>query len=338
MPGLAVSGGGSVGLSEAQVSKSVRVSPMRNLGVVQMNRLAGTNFESSAKDTTFWTEIAVNSGTVTQSGGSIVISTAGGADRGAQYQTVRYGRYVAGQSNMFRGVVLCPDGPGTANNTKRWGAFTCNGSPAVTPLNGAYFEVSGTTMNVVTVKNGTPAAVPSANWTGRAFTLDTNAHTYEIWWTNTKVYFFIDDVIRHIVDAGAASWSDTLTLPATLQCLNTGGSSTAVTLEIRVASIYRLGHLSTEAQWQHIAGTVASTQCKLGAGRLHKVVINAPGAVNDTITLFDNTSATGTVIAAIKFTNNAALVVTTLVYDLPFYSGLFVATSGANLDITVIYE
>jgi hypothetical protein len=327
-----------VGIQESDISKTVRVSPMRNLGIVEPIRLAGTNFEGNA-DAAFWTPTLVNTGTVTQAGGMVTLSTNSAVNGGAQNQTVRNARYVAGSSNFFRAVVRCPDGAGTANNTKRWGAFTCNGSPAVTPLNGAYFEVSGTTFNIVTVKNGVPAAVPAASFNVQGFTLDANAHTYEIWWTNSKVYFFVDDQCRHIMSASTATWSDTLTLQGTLQCLNSGSSATLVTLEVRVASIYRHGHLETEAAWKNIHGTVASTVCKLSAGRLHHVVVNSPGSGNaDTVTLYDSPVVGSNIIGIISPISANGKTMTTLTYDLPFFNGLSVATSGSDWDVTVVYE
>jgi len=328
----------TVQITEGDIGKVARVTPARALGVATMARLAGASFHG-VKDTSFWAEILVNSGTVTAAGTSVVLSTNSNIDGGAQYQSVRSGRYVAGLTNIWRGAIRVPGGPGTANNTARWGMFNCNGAPAVVLLDGFYFELAGTTLNVVTCKAGIPAAVPSASWSGTPFTLDGNNHLYEIWINNSAAYFFIDDVLRHKVTAAAATMSDALTLPSTLQCLNTASSATLVTLEARSAAIHRMGPLVTETQFKNIAGTVASTQCKLGAGKLHRVIINTPGATNDTITLYDHTAvAGGTTIAVIKPTNTNALTIVSLEYQIPFYAGLFVATSGATLDVTVVYE
>jgi len=328
----------TVQITEGDIGKVARVTPARALGVATLVRLAGTSF-SGVKDTSFWSEILVNAGTVTAAGTMVVLSTNSNINGGAQYQSVRAGRYVAGQTNIWRGAIRIPGGPGTANNTARWGMFNCNGSPAVTPLNGLYFELIGTTLNVVTCKAGIPAAVPSASWSGTPFTLDGNNHLYEIWLNNSSAYFFIDDILRHKVTASTATMSDTFTLLSALHCLNTASSATLVTLEARSAAIHRMGVLGTEAMWKNIHGTVASTVLKLSAGRLHRVVVNSPGSGNsDTAILYDNPTVGSNNIGIISPISTSGKTMMTLEYGIPFFNGLSVATSGTDWDITVVYE
>lgn len=77
--------------------------------------------------------------------------------------------------------------------------------------------------------------------------------------------------------------------------------------------------------------TATTTTVKSGAGVLHKIVINTTAA--GTITVYDNTTATGTTIATIA----ASAAGPVYIYDLAFTLGLTVVT-GAASDITVIYR
>ena len=73
---------------------------------------------------------------------------------------------------------------------------------------------------------------------------------------------------------------------------------------------------------------------KSGAGWLHTITINIKGASGNTITVYDNTSGSGTVIAVIDPT--AQLV--TLTFDVTFTTGLTIVTAtGTAGDFTVSY-
>lgn len=81
-----------------------------------------------------------------------------------------------------------------------------------------------------------------------------------------------------------------------------------------------------------------TTVVKSGAGRFHKLCINKATATG-VITIYDNTAASGTLIATI--TQPAALLssgINCAEYDLAFGTGLTVVTSTAAQDITVTYR
>jgi hypothetical protein len=85
--------------------------------------------------------------------------------------------------------------------------------------------------------------------------------------------------------------------------------------------------------YTHVS-TATTTTVKSGAGFLHALTINTYVA-SATITIYDNTAASGTKIATITLpstiTGDAPI---TLTYDLVFSTGLTIVTSGAT-DITV---
>lgn len=83
--------------------------------------------------------------------------------------------------------------------------------------------------------------------------------------------------------------------------------------------------------------TATTTTVKSTKGFLHSIIINTLVA-SATITIFDNTTGTGTKIGTITLpstiTGDPA---SSLIYDLSFSTGLTIVTSGAT-DITVVYR
>jgi len=83
--------------------------------------------------------------------------------------------------------------------------------------------------------------------------------------------------------------------------------------------------------YSYFHGASAQTRViKNGPGYLHTLTINTLAA--STITLYDNTAASGTIIAVIK----ASALEQTFIYDCQFAVGLTIITAGAP-DITVSY-
>lgn len=80
----------------------------------------------------------------------------------------------------------------------------------------------------------------------------------------------------------------------------------------------------------------ATTVVHTGAGILHSIVNNSAVA-SKTITVYDNSAASGTKIATI--TNPATLLANqySLLYDVVFTTGLTVVTSGDD-DVTVCWS
>lgn len=81
--------------------------------------------------------------------------------------------------------------------------------------------------------------------------------------------------------------------------------------------------------------TKTDTVVKSGAGHLHSIVINKPGST-DTLTVYDNTAASGTKIASITVTASVNFV---FLYDVAFSTGLTVTSGGGTAgDYTVTYR
>jgi len=81
--------------------------------------------------------------------------------------------------------------------------------------------------------------------------------------------------------------------------------------------------------------TDATTVVKSGSGTLHAVCINTPAATG-TITIYDNTAASGTKIGTI--TSYASATPGCWTYDVQFWTGLTIVTAVAAPDVTVSWR
>jgi len=78
-----------------------------------------------------------------------------------------------------------------------------------------------------------------------------------------------------------------------------------------------------------------TTTAKSGAGVLRRIIINTRGGIVNTLTIYDNTAATGAVIGAVDTVNAGGA----FDYELDFTTGLTVVLAGGTAaDITIIYE
>ena len=114
-----------------------------------------------------------------------------------------------------------------------------------------------------------------------------------------------------------------------------GNLMTAIAGEDFVNNVMKVEEQMTYAGITAAAPT--TTVVKSGAGLLHCLQINKAVATG-VITIYDNTAASGAVIATI--TQPAAVLATTqqLLYDVKFTTGLTIVTSTAAQDITVSYR
>lgn len=87
----------------------------------------------------------------------------------------------------------------------------------------------------------------------------------------------------------------------------------------------------------NIAAGQATTTVKSGAGFLHAIIFNGPATATNTTTVYDNTAASGTVIAIPLATG--VIAPTSVVYNCSFSTGLTIITATANgANMTVVYR
>lgn len=116
---------------------------------------------------------------------------------------------------------------------------------------------------------------------------------------------------------------------STMDRVRSGAAAAALNTGIGSMSVEQVGCPFTRIN------TATTTTVKSGAGHLKKIIVNAKGTVASTITIYDNTAGSGTVIGVIDSLNLYG----TFSYDLAFSTGLTLVTTGTVApDVTVIYR
>ena len=315
---------------------SVENTPSGEMKTVIPTRLVGANFEGTTIDSNFWTTAASGTGSIAQAGGQIVL-TPGANTATVTAFSVRRARYIGGCGMRYRAVVRID--AGTANNIRNWGIGYGTSMPTVT--DGAWFQMSTTTFSIVTMTGSSATTVSSGSFNGTlgaTYNPGTTVKTYEIYWTNSKVYFVIGNQILHTVSANTTPWAGTMNHHIYMSNVNAGAATSAL-LECRTATIYRLGQINTQSTSKYQTGTTGSVY-KYGLGILHSIAIGAAanGAV---ITIYDNTAASGTVLwsSTIAFPGGGNFNPASIDFKgLPFFIGLYVNVTTASATITTIYE
>lgn len=310
---------------DKDTGQSAIVTPFRQMVHVSSIRLLGSSFSGTTLDSELWTSSATGTGAVAHPGNEADLTTGATANSSIQLTTTRTARGMSGTVQWIRCVIQLGD-TGTTNNVRRWGAFDDN--------NGVFFQLSGTTLSVVTRKATSDTAVASGSWNGTAFTLNTNVNSYDIIFTASTVYFYVNSVLVHTASFPTATWSLSRTLPMRLQNTNSGGSTSNVSLKCRAITVERFGEEHSRPMYKNIAGN-ATTICKRGSGTLHRLILNAPNTTG-TITMYDNTTASGTLIATLDMAKSSSIV--DLDYNVDFNNGLTVVTASTPGDITVIWD
>ncbi len=133
---------------------------------------------------------------------------------------------------------------------------------------------------------------------------------------------------------GAATQATLSALSAKFSAL--GQTTMAASVPVVLASNHSdIVTKNSASSYAHLNST-GTTTIKSGAGILRRVVINTRGGITNTLTIYDNTSGSGTVIAAIDTVNG---VLGHFEYNVAFSTGLTVVNAtGTSADITVIYE
>lgn len=312
-----------------QYGFAAECTPIDELRVVRPTKLVGAAFIGTTTDPNFWYVTTANGGTNGQGNGQSTLRTNTTANGVCSMESIIYGRYVGGSSPRYRAVMQMGD-TGTENNIRRWGAFDYS--------DGAYFQLSGATLEVVTRRGSVETTVPYTSW-NKSKTLPTLnvANTYEIYWTNSSVWFVINGVLKHQVIASGATWSNTVSVPIRMENANINGSTTDVSMYCRTATIYRLGELTTQPRDKFRSGTTTGIVCKYGAGNLHGGVISNV-TQNSVVTIYDSTEASGRVIWDSGAMGSQTIPFDIDFHDIPFSKGLTFAITGANCNLFLAYE
>ena len=338
-----------------------RVSPQNRALVNDPTRLVGPPFSTaltagngtgtSPQGDLFWNLSTKNNTATTASADTntsniqqaTLIVPAG--DAGADYalvQTVRRARYVTAQMNAWKGVIKLS--VPCSNSISYFGALSTKVVPFIltlAPLDGFCFSIApNNSVSVQAYSNGAVTLNVSSGFNGAlgsTYTLaDANFHTWEILYRDSSVHFLIDGFLLHTAGPTTTALSPNMNNYSTLAQITTGAEAVGRTMVASYATIERYGQDTTRPQYAYIHGA-ATTVCKTSAGSLHGIIIGTPTS-GSPVTIYDNTAASGTVIAVLSPTTG------TVPDDVDFgesgvdfSNGLTVVTTGTT-DITVVFD
>lgn len=310
---------------------------VRDLRIAEQFRIAGSQFIGTTIDTNFWTS-TVSGAAAANTQATGLLTAAGGTDNAghAMLRSARTARFIFANPMVWRGALRAPTVV-VANSVRTWGVFT---HTAGVPQNGFYFSLSAAgVLSVVRATGASPTAVASGSFNGEvtSYTLDTNVHAFEIHYFVMQVQFYIDDVLIHTLTPTTAALEATaLNLPICFGVLNTAASAGA-TLQCWATNTSRLGREQTSPRSYRQSGTTAGVVLKYGPGQLHQVNVSAVSN-NATITLYDNTAASGTVLWTSGAMGTNTTPFTVDLHEIPFETGLTIVIATANCDCVVAYE
>ena len=329
---------------EDEYGFEVENTPMGEMRTVIPTRLVGAAFEGTVVDTNFWIiGTAVGTASVIQANAQCVLATtpSGSTINGAiAFWSTRRARYVSASGMNYRSIIQLS--AGVTYNKRRFGIAWGTTMPTIT--DGAYFELDGSTFSIVTRRAGLESRISSGAFNGTlGLTYDPGitVHTYEIYWTNSSVWFVLNDQVLHKVSATSATWAATMSPYIYMDNVNSNSINSNNLLTCRVASIRRLGQLSSQSTHKYQAGTTAGVICKYGPGNLNRIIISSMTTSGAVITLRDGTDASGSIIHQFTTTmgnQNANGPFSIDMGGLPFFNGLFLVIATQNANVTVIYE
>ena len=318
-----------------QYGNDAEVTLLDQLKVSQNVRLAGKVFDVSGFDSNFWSATGATGGTVVCSSGESTATSSGATGSVATITSVSTARYIAANMNYFRGQIRLDSGQ--TGNVRQWG---CGQIPLT---DGLCFQLSGTTFSVVTMSGGTGATTNSGSFNGTvsAYTLDTNYHTYEIYYTMRTAKFVIDGVLIHTVSSSTGAQTQTRNFKPFVLNSNPSSSSAAANLYALTMMIARYGPPVTQPKTTMFTGTTGAI-LKVGPGS----ILGVYGMANDNnavLTLYDSpTGATGNVLFqtgslttaqgmfSIQFEGSGG--------GMQFNNRMYATITGASANILVKYE
>lgn len=305
-------------------------TPLNEMLTQEPTRLGGQNFTGSTLDTEAWTVSGVvGTGAVTIGNNLATMATGATANSAVVLRSSRPMRFMFGHANQFRAIVKTSD-TGTVNNIRQMGVG--NGT------NGLGFTLNGTTFGIHYRNNGTLTQITTGfnGVLGATYAWTTTAKALEIIYFSAGYWFMIDGQLLHYIALStlSAPLCQTLTLPIQFTNTNAGGSTTPVSLNVWNACVFRLGNTHQKPKFKTISAN-GTYVLKIGAGTFRRMIINTSGAVNNSLSIYDGTSAAGELVAVVNATATGGA----FDYEIDFFVGLTVALStGSAANLTFIYD
>ena len=306
------------------------VHPLNGLISTPRYRLVGTNFDGDNKDPNFWVEsLSSTGGLATQSGG-ILLETKTTPNGAIKYVSKRKARFVVGSPMIFTGFASM-ESIAQVDNLRRFGAYNDS--------DGYFFEIDGIAFSLGTRKGGaSDVLIANGSFNGKygsTWNPEVDIHyRMEIEYTLFGVDFYIDGVTLHSISDGHLT--DSLTLPITIENINSNDNDTNNIIHLLGANISREGELLTNPISKYNSGTIVDV-LKYGAGTVKGMILSAIVHGAD-INLYDGLTTAG---AAIWKSGNLTAKTEPFnvdFYGLPFSDGLTSEIVDASADVLVIYE
>lgn len=323
-------------LTDAETGKSLFIDAQRSLKSDASKRVIGSTFGSNL-DAQLYTSTPVNGGTLSLANATATFSTNTTASGAVSLVSVRKARYMSGRSNLFRTTARFGD-TGVASNVREFGI-------QVDASNKFVFRLSGTAFSVVLQRAGVETVVSSGSFngnglaSGQSYAIDTNFHVFEILYTTSAIRFFIDDRALHTFKP--ATTSLTSSLVGTLYASNANTTiATNQILEILTWNVTSIGSAVNNPNFYNNAGVNETRTLKPGGGTLQSLQVGKIGSNGATLTIYDSTTGSGTIINSFDLSTVACIGNQPFAIEgVNFYNGLtYVTTSMAGGSFTIFWE
>ena len=326
--------GAGTSLLDAETGADILVAPNGSANVGELIRLVGGNFVSGQPLlTNIWTTATVNGGSTSTTNGELILSTNTTANGEVRVQTARRARFITATFNIAHLAISTPNNA-NANVVRRWGCFDPNGSGGT---DGVYFENDGGTYTIKRVRNGvlqeTVAEASFSEVADNPLVKNDNIAVYEIIYNAGTIFFYQNRKLLHRMNSLGTAAYGTPHLRAGFMVQNKNGNTTNNTLVTRGIGISRIGAAAVVPDFFRIDSSGTFT-IKNTPGRLHRIVITDKGVGVATVTAYNNTAASGNIIAIIDSSDVQGV----LEFQAEFDIGLTIVVSGSTVGLTIIYD
>jgi hypothetical protein len=318
---------------DAVFNRNVRIDNNNNMLVANTKRIAGSLFGTTL-DPALYTTTLANGGTVAVTNSMATLATNTTASGSSKLFFSKKARAQVGKQNIFRAHAGFGD-TGVTGNVREFGVY-------IDANNFFGYRLSGTTFQIVVKKAGTETVYNNGSFSGLAtYNVDTNLHIFEIAYSTGTFRFIIDQQLIHTVSATTGTL--VVGLAGQLYASNTNTTiATNQNLNITGWSISHYGDAVNNPFYVNDSSNGTQTvTLKAGGGTLQAVWIGSLGGSGATLTIYDSTTGTGTIIQKLDLTAPGAIGVHAIGAEgFNFYNGLTYVTTGSltNASFTFLFE
>lgn len=323
-------------LVNSETNTQVDINTNGAMQVVKLVLLAGDGF-SNTLDTYRYSSTPVGTGAVTIDTCAALLNTGVTANSSISIVSTQRARCNYGKINMFLSTLRL--NTFAADNITEWG-IQLSGTDRFG------FRQTGSEFGVFINKGGVDTYVSSANFTGvfqtgdGAFTQNNSFNDYVIHYSQARISFWVNGSLLHEIKA-VSTILPVLCGKAFITSTNINDSITDVTRTLLGLVIYSEGDVVNSPLFHNYSsGENETVTLKNTAGVLQAVSITKSGA-GGTLTVYDNTAGSGTVIAIFDLNAPASVANHTFgTNGINFSNGLTYVVAGTptNASFTILWE